>query len=794
LACSLALGAGVGVAWLVRVSAILEKGATPGAADLKGVLADISVAALLGALLCLALRAQRRWRWLLPVFVVFVIWVTLNLGNFEHVVVLGNNSSLAYADFLTDATFFRGSALRSASPLRWTLGFALTAVFVGLALRHRPWPKASTKWVSLTGVVALCAHLAWPLAGAAPMWRQTSFLIENLRWLNASEELEEARVPVPGYFPSELHGEAWTELGRSDHNVLLLVLEGVSGAYLPDLADYQGVDMSGQPRLDKLNQRARQHITFANFFNHQRQTNRGLYSLLCGDLPKLITAAPKMSELGWGRDPISCLPALLAEAGYATAFVQAAPLAFMGKDRFMPRAGFEIVHGAEWFSGDQKGDWGVDDRALFAKVLPELERLDRGGQPWFVTVLTAGTHHPFTVPRDFESAYPEKTFGHAAAYLDDSVAWLLDELEKGELLDDTLVIITSDESFGRDGDLETDPMLMAQVWGTLTVMLPKARAGQIVEAFSQTDVAVSILDYLGLRDRTRQLGGRSLFRAYAEPRAIPFANTYLRLTAGIDEARTLHICAETFASCRSYELDPERLFAPDPAQVQASRGGVAFLKTLAARSLAVAAESATTNEWVLIEAPSTVELSVLERHGTPRIDLFGNQYISVSRGTRIDVELEFEVVGEGGRVELRQALDAVARTDMPSGADFRRQLEHEAERLELGPSNLGMRPRFYPKRRTFEEIEGVATPGRVHRVRYSYVADRDLERLQASLRAYIKSGTPSLVFTVAKLTVTADSGGEPGLTVHAEADLAPLPKKKKKKKRKRQKRGGKKKP
>ena len=38
-----------------------------------------------------------------------------------------------------------------------------------------------------------------------------------------------------------------------------------------------------------------------------------------------------------------CLPAALAEAGYATVYLQAAPLTFMLKDKFMPRIGFERV-------------------------------------------------------------------------------------------------------------------------------------------------------------------------------------------------------------------------------------------------------------------------------------------------------------------------------------------------------------------------------------------------------------------------------------------------------------------
>ena len=91
-----------------------------------------------------------------------------------------------------------------------------------------------------------------------------------------------------------------------------------------------------------------------------------------------------------------------AEAlGYRTVFLQAAPLAFMLKDRFMPRAGFQQVLGNDWFQEYYvRNDWGVDDRAFLEQAAAMVESLAAARQPWFLTLLSVGTHHPFILPPD----------------------------------------------------------------------------------------------------------------------------------------------------------------------------------------------------------------------------------------------------------------------------------------------------------------------------------------------------------------------------------------------------------
>lgn len=67
-----------------------------------------------------------------------------------------------------------------------------------------------------------------------------------------------------------------------------------------------------------------------------------------------------------------------------------------------------------------------------------------------LTLLTVGTHQPYSAPFEYMERYdtPKQA---AVAYLDDALGAFLDNLERQGVLKDTLVVVTSDESHGIDG-------------------------------------------------------------------------------------------------------------------------------------------------------------------------------------------------------------------------------------------------------------------------------------------------------------------------------------------------------
>jgi hypothetical protein len=444
-----------------------------------------------------------------------------------------------------------------------------------------------------------------------------------------------------------------------------VMFEGVSGAFIEPIAtanERRSVRMS-MPELSRV---ARDHVVFTSFIAHQRQTNRGEYAVLCGDLPRLVSAEAKMSELAVRSDTGGgkrCLPAALAEAGYATVYLQAAPMTFMLKDRFMPSIGFQRAIGDAYFENAySRNKWGVDDRAFLQQSLRMIEELREAERPWFLTLLTAGTHHPTNIPADVLQSGGLDRRWIAFRYLDAAIGEFVAELEARGVLDDTLVLLTSDESQGLRGGLDDKQIRLSQNWGFLVAMLPGGTRLSVDAPQAQFDIALSTLDWLGLADYARGFSGRSVFRRYAQPRALAFGNTYYNRVGGLSADGQLLLCDEEMQRCNRAVTEDHRPFKsglhPLPA---GSAEDLAFLRRLVGESMRISGSRSKADAEIASSAVRDFRLSegsVFQiRDDVDGFQwVFGGQGLSVPANSRIDVDLEVEVMGADGRLDVQHAL------------------------------------------------------------------------------------------------------------------------------------------
>lgn len=542
-----------------------EGGYDPVSADRWGFLGDLATGVGVVALI-VVLRSWSR----IAAAALAILWVCLNFGWYEFLREFGSHYFLVHSLYITDPTFLKGSAAAMAHPLPAALMLAAAALAAWSVGRLR---RAYRPVAAGAGLALIALPAALPLEYNQPLWRLQNFLLPNLtdvagRLIHTSGSLEALAGDDPelgAVFSPDLSGTPLFEFpaGRP-RNVLLVMIEGVAGGSLPSLAERHGV--TSKVAFDGLDRLARDNLSYSTFLTHQRQTNRGEYSLLCGDFPKLGTAIPKMAEIANGR-PKRCLPQVLRDHGYATLYIQSANLSFMFKDKFMPKVGFDASHGEDWFDPKYPwGGWGVDDRALYESALPEIEALDGGEKPWFVSLMTSGTHHPFHFPADYDGFPDAGREFRAMQFADVAVTEFVDRLRERGLLDDTLVLITSDEaSFVHETGTPKEEALAAFTanWGFMVAMTPEKARARIDKPVQQADVTLSVLDYLGLRDEAGPFLGRSLFRDYAEPRPIFFANLYNRMTGVYRDGGGLDLCAEDLASCTGYDVPEGRLFSAD---------------------------------------------------------------------------------------------------------------------------------------------------------------------------------------------------------------------------------------
>jgi len=706
----------VGAVWLplaaYRWMAMREVGGGLSRTDLRGILSDLGVGLLVASgLWALSRRLQ------LLTLCLLALWVVAGYGNFEHVLANGANAGLVYASYLSDATFLFGSALSIGHPVllgiasagALALGIAAGAAWKTLGPRSSRGatrdPGTAWKLALLGALVLSLTALIQPEPGAAP-WRHANAVQQNLRWAVAAPVTGGSRLAGEAAVDprADLSGELRFEPRSPRPNVLLVVLEGISGAHIPAITEPNG--MQSPIRLSELDRLARHNLVWTSFIAQQRQTNRGLYAMLCGEYPKLWTSEAKMTQRVLRGEGRLCLPEALRWLGYETVYLQAAPLAFMLKDRFMPQIGFDESHGEEWFERAYlRSVWGIDDRAFFEQALAMVERLRGDAEPWFLTLLTVGTHHPYIVPQSEAPRAGEIPLARAAEVADRSVGSFVSELAERGYLDDTLVLITSDESAGFTGGGTTFMESLSANWGFLIALLPGTEQGSIAEPFMQLDLPLSILDWLGADGLARSFEGRSVFRRYEAPRLLGFGNTSYRRVGAVGEDRMLYLCSEDFADCSRLATAPYGPFAHGHRIDRTAQAeDFDFLRALAERS-----ERAGIRRTPLhvLREPEHIELSA-DRFG-PQI-IFAGQYFTLPANTRLDVWLELDVIGEGGSVEL-----------------FHKLMNREADYVDRVVSDV--------------------VPGSSIRLHYAFTTPRRIEELESRLVA-MRTGEAGLALNL----------------------------------------------
>jgi phosphoglycerol transferase MdoB-like AlkP superfamily enzyme len=377
-------------------------------------------------------------------------------------------------------------------------------------------------------------------------WIRYGFFEENLR-ISTETFGDNIRTSGTAYLPEDLkarlyeinlNAEKIVEYPKQKPNILLVFVESISHTTL----------MSGfMPEIKKYGQ---SNLLYSQYIGLQKHTNRGLFSTLCGEYPNIVRTEFRKPDIFLTKGlPHPCLPQNLKNLGYQTEFLQAARLSFMQKNRLMKKMGYEKIVGDDSLRKGEtiygRNGWGVDDRSLYEYAYSEIKLLNEKSKPWFLSVLTAGTHHPFNVPGNNNSSYES-----AVRYSDKYLAELVRKLKKDGIDKNTLIILTTDEAQWSDRGAGFDNF--AANHGYLIIDPPGENKQKLQsDIFSQADIPASIMDYLGYPDKVYY--GRSLFRDYkGKKRTLIFGNHYIKESYFLDQDHLLR-CAMPY-NCTHYKL------------------------------------------------------------------------------------------------------------------------------------------------------------------------------------------------------------------------------------------------
>ncbi len=270
-------------------------------------------------------------------------------------------------------------------------------------------------------------------------------------------------------------------------NVFVITLESFSEEYIGAL---NGKSIGYTPFLDSL---ISVSLTFNNAFSNGKTSIEGL--------PAIVASIPTwMNEpfitSPYGSNQMNSLASLLKQQGYYSAFFHGGTNGTMGFDAFASIAGFTDYFGRTEYNNekDYDGNWGIWDEEFLQYT---ANTVNKKQQPFFATVFTLTSHHPFPIPDKYKNQFKEGALPieRSIAYTDFALRKFFESAKKMPWFNNTLFVLSADHT-----GISADPYYTNKVGNNSIPIIYYMPNGQLKGLDStitqQIDIMPSVLDFL----------------------------------------------------------------------------------------------------------------------------------------------------------------------------------------------------------------------------------------------------------------------------------------------------------
>jgi len=284
-------------------------------------------------------------------------------------------------------------------------------------------------------------------------------------------------------------------------NVLLISVDTLR----PDRLSCYSDEFVQTPHIDSLASRA---VVFSRAFAHNPTTLPSHANILLGTTP-LFHGVHDNAQFKVAGEFVT-MAEYLKSNSYATgAFIGAFPL----DSRFGLAQGFDVYD--ESFPSGSATDFAAPERRAEEVVRAAVDWIAGQHSAWFSFVHLWDPHTPYSPPEPFLSQYKDDPYSGEAAYVDSQLGKLFDFLDRENLLQNTLIVLTGDhgESLGEHGELTHNYFAYnSTMWVPLIISVPGMEAGRVAEYACHADIFATICDILQI-DKPPFLQGVSLVPA-----------------------------------------------------------------------------------------------------------------------------------------------------------------------------------------------------------------------------------------------------------------------------------------
>ncbi len=221
------------------------------------------------------------------------------------------------------------------------------------------------------------------------------------------------------------------------YNIVLFYIESLGAKYLYE--DFESLIN------ENIKKQFSSSMVFKNIYSVYPLSSKDLPAFLCSVYPSNSAKGIILDKVHKNELDPYCLPDILNDNGYETSFFHTGDLYINNRVDLIRKVGFGHIRFSRNFSQDLKRyGYGVDERFVSQKM---LDWIDAQKKPFFTMFWNTNTHYGYHTPdetipvigKDSKSKYLR-----AVKFMDGVIGNFIDELEKRDMLNSTIIIIVGD--------------------------------------------------------------------------------------------------------------------------------------------------------------------------------------------------------------------------------------------------------------------------------------------------------------------------------------------------------------
>ncbi|MGC4067711.1 MAG: sulfatase-like hydrolase/transferase [Polyangiaceae bacterium] len=457
-----------------------------------------------------------------------------------------------------EVLFVVGSAFHG-----WTIAFGVVAI-AGLCVldrcSSRTFPEQSgNRWL---GSIVLLLALTGVQYAPYPPRGELSVLA---RTLVARQSKPATDYVLPrGYYPLLRKGKQTNDAASKAHPDVFVVLVESFNVNVVGAKGPNGLELT--PFFNAL---IPQGLYVDRFYGNSVQTAKGHFATLCSVIPSIRGR----EFVQYAKVHFKCLPRVLRDAGYHTEFFQAyRDLRYDNTKGFLSRNGFQHVESVSKHQHPEdkasSWGWGLQDDIFYQRFFEHLDRdYPEVGErkPIFATLAPISNHMRFDgVPVQLRKHYPQAStpkehFSNSVSVADRGLEVFVRELSRRSRFRDAIVVITGDHSFpiGEHDFFYNETEAYEEFFRIPLLMYsPGTVAPERITnlAFSQLDIAPTLLDLVGVHPKETHFMGTSLLERPLTNHPVFLVQPYAGVFLGVVEYPFKYIYRLSTKETRLYDL------------------------------------------------------------------------------------------------------------------------------------------------------------------------------------------------------------------------------------------------